>query len=185
MYVFTDAPPKNGSMGYNKDNAIRIAKRNKIPVHFFFSTNGCGNPAGDPDFKAIIKQTGATGFFFGRASDIGSADSLVKADLNGSVVIASGSTGTSKASDVTFPVDDSVMTLSVSIEALSNFNAVNLIDSTGKSLVPTVRLVRGKLWSIENPSKGMWTLSVGSSIVLGLKYEASMHLLNISGTIWI
>jgi hypothetical protein len=181
MYVFTDAPPK-ATGEYTRDNAIGYALDYMMPVHFFFSTRGCKNPGDNADYKAIMEDTGGLGLFFQSASAISSADALVKADLDGSTIISSGGSSSSRrrrdlfslwkraSSDVAFPVDESVANLIVSTSALRNYNYVNLIDSSGNTVAQTLTMNKGKLWLIKNPRKGIWRLSIPSS-VSGLSYQ--------------
>jgi len=129
MYVFTDAPPK-ASEDYNRDNAIGYALDYMMPINFFFSTEGCGYPAGDKDYKAIIESTGGLSMFFSSASAIGSVNDLITADLDGSTIISSGAISRSRlderdllalftrwSRDISFPVDGSVEKLIISISA--------------------------------------------------------------------
>ncbi|XP_031559995.1 hemicentin-1-like [Actinia tenebrosa] len=181
MYVFTDAPPKARG-DYNRDNAIGYALDYMMPVHFFFSTMGCGNPGNNADYKAIMEDTGGLSLFFKSASAISSADALVKADLDGSTIISSGGSSSARgkrdlfglwergSSDVAFPVDESVANLIVSISAQSYWNNVKLVDSRGGNVAHTLDMNKGKLWLIKNPTKGTWRLSVPAG-VRGLSYE--------------
>merc|ERR1719309_791260 len=181
MYVFTDAPPKARGE-YNRDNAIGYALDYMMPVNFFFSTKGCGDPEKSADYKAIMEDTGGLSLFFGSASDIGSADILVKADIDGSTIISSGGSGSGRrrrdlfnlwkraSSDVSFPVDESVSKLIISISATHNYNGVKVVDGSGKNVAHKLNMNKGKLWIVENPSKGMRRLSVPSN-VRGFSYQ--------------
>jgi len=181
MYVFTDAPPKARGE-YNRDNAIGYALDYMMPVNFFFSTKGCRSPGSNADYKAIMEDTGGLSLFFGSASDIGSADILVKADMDGSTIISSGGSGGARrrrdlfdlwkraSSDVSFPIDESVSKLIISISATYNYNGVKVVDGSGKHVAHKLNMNKGKLWVIESPSKGTWRLSVPSN-VRGFSYQ--------------
>jgi len=184
MYVFTDAPPKARG-DYNRDNAIGYALDYMMPVHFFFSTRGCGNPGGNADYKSIMEDTGGLSLFFSSASSISSADALVAADLDGSTIISSGDSSSarrgkrglfslfgakSSSSDVFFPVDGTVKKLIISISASRNWNSVNVQDNTGKNVAHSLNMNKGKLWMINDPSKGNWKVTVPSS-VSGFSYQ--------------
>lgn len=170
MYVFTDAPPKvpkeeNKRREYNRDNAIGYALDYMMPVHFFFSTRGCRNPAKNTDYKSIMEDTGGMSLFFSKASDISSADFLVAADLDGSTIISSGGSRLSRRRRyVSFPVDDSVAKLIISISARYNWQFVKVQDNSGRNVPHKMNMNKGKLWIIDGPSKGMWRIAVPYSV---------------------
>lgn len=184
MYVFVDAPPK-AKDDYNRENAIGYALEYMMPVNFFFSTQSCGDPGNNADYQSIVKDTGGMGLFFSNASSISSTDTLVAADLDGSTVISSGDSisGSRRrrdlldlfsrsSSDVPFPVDSTVKTLIISISASRNWNHVKVVDSAGRNVAHSLNTNRGKLWMINNPSKGNWRVTVPSN-VSGLAYQVS------------
>ena len=74
------------------------------------------------------------------------------------------------SSDVSFPVDESISKLIISISATYNYNGVTLIDGSGKNVPHKLNMNKGKLWIIENPAKGMWKLLVPSN-VRGFSYQ--------------
>merc|ERR1712212_595710 len=134
------------------------------------------------DYKAIMEDTGGLSLFFGRASDISSADALVKADIDGSTIISAGGSGHGRrrrdlfnlwkraSSYVRFPVDESVSKLIISVSATYNYNGVNVVDGNGRNVAHTLNMNKGKLWIIEYPSKGIWRLIVPFN-VRGLSYQ--------------
>jgi len=182
MYVFTDAPPK--ALGdYNRDNAIGYALDYMMPVHFFFSTKGCGSPGSNADYKAIMEDTGGMSLFFSSASSISSADALVAADLDGSTIISSSDSSSARrgrrdllglfersSKDVSFPVDGTMKKLIISISASRNWDSVNVLDNAGKNVGHNLNMNKGKLWMINDPSSGNWRLTAPSSVT-DLSYQ--------------
>lgn len=74
------------------------------------------------------------------------------------------------SSDVTFPVDESVSKLIISIRATFNHDGVTLLDGSGRTVPHKLNMNKGKLWIIPNPSKGTWRISVPSN-VRGFSYQ--------------
>ncbi|XP_048584539.1 uncharacterized protein LOC5510519 isoform X4 [Nematostella vectensis] len=172
MYVFTDAPPK-AKGEYNRDTSIGLALDYMIPVNFFFSTKGCGNPGKNADYKSIIEDTGGIGLFFNNAAAIASADKIVRSDLDGSTIIAAGGSSAFKGrrdllemvrraadSVKTFHVDESVDKLTVYISATLYADRVSLRDPSNKQVSYTMTMNGGLLWFIEKPKVGKWQIVV-------------------------
>ena len=78
------------------------------------------------------------------------------------------------SSDVSFPVDESVSKLIVSIRATKNYEKVKLVDGSGKDVPHKLNMNQGKLWIIANPSRGTWKILVPSD-VRGFSYQVKIY----------
>jgi hypothetical protein len=191
MYVFTDAPPKP-VFEYTRENAIKEALNYKMPINFFFtnpSSECIGKqtpPEKNLDFNEIVKKTGGLSLFFQNTTTMSKVETLVKSDLDGSTVVASGGRSSVRrrrdipslwiraSNDVPFPVDESMDSIIVSITAKSNYeHGVQLIDASGKNIPHTLVMQFGKLWLVDNPQKGQWRLTVASDVD-GFSYQVNM-----------
>jgi len=160
IYVFTDSPSK--IKGYRDSvTATGLARNHNIQINFFYSRFGCANPLRDTSYHETIDATGGLGLFFPTPSSFHKANDILKADLDGSVIICSGifnhdSGGIERR--VVFPVDDSLRGIIVSLNGISNSSGVALLDALGNSLGSTMKMFEGLLWIVENPMRGLWTL---------------------------
>jgi hypothetical protein len=176
MYVFTDAPAK-AKGEFTRDNAIGYALDYMMSINFFFSTRGCSDPSKSDDYKALIEDTRGIGLFFQNPSAFVNAEGVIKSDLDGSCTVYGGCIGCSSrrrrdlmdlirrtTRNIVFPVDRTIYRLIVSTSAATNIAKVKLMDPSGNPAPAALPMVNGKLWLIEKPAKGTWTLVSDSSI---------------------
>lgn len=187
MYVFTDSPSK--TKGYrNSDAAIGLARDNIMNINFFFSRYGCANPLKDTNYDRTMDDTGGLGLFFPTPLSFYKAEDILKADLDGTVIICSGgfnrNSGTIKQR-IEFPVDRTIRRLIISMTAVSNSSGVNLLDSRGNVLGNRLAMFEGALWIVDNPINGTWAL-VMNSWVSQLSYivRYTSYTMVLSGIPW-
>ncbi|EDO40760.1 predicted protein [Nematostella vectensis] len=173
MYVFTDAPPKARGE-YNLDTSIGAALDYMIPVNFFFSKEGCGNPGTNSDYKTIMEDTAGSGLYFNSSAAISNIGAIVNSDLDGSVVITAGSSVKRRRRDLAeivrrssvyvkaFPVDESVEKLTVYVASSRLSSKVSLRDPSNNPVAPTMTLYGSCLWFVDRPKVGEWRIKFPS-----------------------
>jgi hypothetical protein len=149
---------------HTSDAAIGLALDHMMSINFFFSRYGCSDPSKDADYNFAVEDTGGLELFFRSPLSFKKADSLVRADMDGSTIVSSGGSfgvgGKMNAPPrIDFPVDNSISRIIVVTSAESNYRGISLIDPNGNSAPSPLVMYKGKLWVIENPSNGTWALT--------------------------
>ena len=160
MYVFTDSPSKT-KVYRDSATAVGLALGYNLNINFFFSRFGCANPLRDTSYHQTIDDTGGLGLFFPTPTSFYKAEDILKADLDGTVIICSGSLNHNSGRikrRVEFPVDGTVRRIIVSLNGVSNSSGVALFDSSGNIWESSLKMFEGLLWIVDNPTRGMWML---------------------------
>lgn len=168
LYFYSDASSKDAALAGNVSAAANAKKINIIYV-----LTGTCSPV-DPAYIRVAQETGGQLFFIA-PSETGKIFGLIEPSLTGDLrpmlVLNDRFTGAAKTFSV--PVDSTVsrVTFSVSADSLSS---VHLFRPSGVEVLPTdpgvvfTQLSTGRIFTVNAPPAGAWSLSVTGSGDLSL-----------------
>lgn len=178
LYLFTDASAKDSSLS---GNVIAAARAKDITMHVF-SFGSC-SPI-DPAFFAITSETGGQLFSLTQStSETQKIFDLVNPSVTGNptpLLISSGNlSGITPVKNELIVVDSSISKLIVSV-ALDNTTSIRLLKPNGEEVVDNsaigtniTELSGGKLFIIDNPTTGNWSLAMSGTGIYNLSITAN------------
>ncbi len=169
MFVFTDASPKDDTADkkqYLKDLAAQYTS----PITFFTNLRGCRDSKGIKSYEEVASHTSGQIFPLKSHAEIMKFKEFVENSLKSKTTIAKRTILTSSRKraikSYKIPIDSEMTALmmSISVKQTSAVNGISLIDPAGTSHSATSTTQYSKLFNIQNPAAGAWSLQYPSGI---------------------
>jgi len=173
MFVFTDANAKDASI--DNINAVKVAAYSSgATINFFGKTESCGKDI--KEFHDVASFTSGQVFALTDTQELRKLALLVKNSLYNPTIIASANSrpmfkrvkraAAKSAKTYTIPVDNTVgrLVISVTVEKKDTARLVSLLSPSGILWETNVNLSRAKVFEIDSPAPGKWTLNFPAEV---------------------
>ena len=153
MFVFTDAPAKDGTSN-NKEILKNLANDFYTTINFFAKFD-CGSGL-DPGFVDIASYTSGQIFPLQADSEIEKFKDYVDDSLQDSVIIQEGK-GKSSV-HITLDGEIKLLLISMELKQANQAKNVKLVDPKGNQLTPVLSTTYTCIFKVRNPNPGTWEL---------------------------